>query len=60
MINVNVVAQVSKVARGPLEYLVDHSAAQYKCYLVAFETPRYINEYIMDYRYYYIPLVFII
>lgn len=58
MINVNVVAQVSKVALGPLEYLVDHSATQNKCYLVAFETPRNINEYIMDY--YYIPLVFII
>lgn len=49
MINVNVVAQVSKVAHGPLEYLVDHSATQYKCYLVEFETPRNINEYIMDY-----------
>lgn len=49
MINVNVVAQVSKVAHGPLEYLVDHSATQNKCYLVAFETPRNINEYIMDY-----------
>lgn len=58
MINVNVVAQVSKVAHGPLEYLVDHSATQNKCYLVTFETPRNINEYIIDY--YYIPLVFII
>lgn len=58
MINVNVVAQVSKVVHGPLAHLLDHSATQYKCFLVAFETPRNINEYIMDY--YHLPLVFII
>lgn len=58
MINVNIVAQVSKVAHGPLAYLLDHFATQYKCFLVAFETPRNINEYIMDY--YHLPLVFII
>lgn len=58
MVYVNIVALVSEVAHGPLEYLVDHSATQYKWNLVVFETPRNINEYIMDY--YFIPLVFII
>lgn len=50
MVYVNIVALVSEVAHaGPLEYLVDHSATQYKWNLVVFETPRNINEYIMDY-----------